>query len=190
MAQHEPVDPLLEFDALLTQELSVTPSPEFLPRVRERIRTEPAVSRWGWLWIMAPLAAAVLVVVAVGLSLVSEPPVPSPQPPAPVSAQASADKPAPESPAPSPRSRALSPAPANRESRTATSEVLIDPRQREALLSLMRLVDQGGLTEESFKRTTEPPAVIEAQVKEIAVDPLVVSPIAPGGVLPSELERK
>ena len=205
MADRQPVDHLAEIDTLLRAELSVEPSHEFLPRVRERIRTEPTPSRWLSVWIIAPLAAAAVVVLAVAFSLQ---PV---TPPPPVDLSASRTVPSdpqvpnlePRAPSPEPRST-IPPSPrfarsgqpnreerrANSQPRTASSGVLIDPRQREALLSFVRLASQGALTGESFKLTTPPPAVIEEQVKMIAVDPLAVSPIAPGGVLPSELERK
>ena len=223
MADQQPVDPLAEIDSLLRTELAVEPTHEFLPRVRERIRTEPAPSRWPSLWIIAPLAAAAVIVLAIAVSLrpatpsapvvTASRPVPL-EPRVPTSAlRATAGKPSPESRAPSPESRVPSPesrapSPESRvsstgsrvpstgsrvpstESRPPDAVVLIDARQRAALLTFMRLANQGGLTDESFKLTTQPPAVIEEQVKLIAVDPVAVSPIPPGGVLPSELERK
>ena len=54
----------------------------------------------------------------------------------------------------------------------------------------MRMVNEGRLTEEAFKLTTPPPADIEEQVKTIAVDPVAVSPIVVGGVLPLEPKLK
>ena len=245
MAQHEPVDPLSEFDALLTNELSVTPSPEFLPRVRERIRREPARSRWspfGVRWsLVASFAAAAVIVFAVGLSVwlrrgVSD----AVTPPVPVASTNSQPKPSPEPRVPSPESRAPSleprvpspeprapsleprvPSPESRapsleprvpspESRAPTfarppsraalrrashatvgtpdtgyrsPEVIVDQRQRAALVSMLRLINQGQLTEASFKNTTPAPA-------EIGVEPVAVSPIVVVGVLPSESGRK
>jgi hypothetical protein len=67
---------------------------------------------------------------------------------------------------------------------------MVDARQREALLSFVRLTNSGALTDEAFMLTTAPPAVIEDQVKTIAVEPLAVSPIPAGGVLLPELDRK
>ncbi len=71
MAHQDPVDPLSAFDALLRQELSVEPSNNLLPRVREQIRTEPAASRWMGLWRFAPLAAAAALVLAIGVFMLS-----------------------------------------------------------------------------------------------------------------------
>ena len=205
MADRQPVDHLAEIDTLLRAELSVEPSHEFLPRVRERIRTEPTPSRWLSPWITAPLAAAAVVIVAVAFTL--RPETPSPVDPstrfvrsgqADREARTASSEPRTASTsstrfarsAQAKRTAKSEERRANRETRTASSGVLIDPRQREALVSFVRLANQGALTEESFKLTTQPPAVIAEQVKVIAVDPLAVSPIAPGGVLPSELERK
>ena len=217
MAQHEPVDPLSEFDALLTNELSVTPSPEFLPRVRERIRREPARSRWspfGVRWsLVASLAAAAVIVFAVGLSVwlrrgVSD----DVTPPVPVASTNSQPKPSPEPRVPSPEPRVPSPEPRvpSPESRAPTfarppsraalrrashatvgtpdtgyrsPEVIVDQHQRAALVSMLRLINQGQLTEASFKNTTPAPA-------EIGVEPVAVSPIVVVGVLPSESGRK
>jgi hypothetical protein len=194
MADRQPVDHLADIDTLLRTELAVEPSHEFLPRVRERIRTEPAPSRWRSLWIIAPLAASAVVVMAVAFSLRPG------TPPAAREAPTTTVRPAPADPRPVPHEERLAkteprtaksePRTANREARTASSDVLIDPRQRDALASFVRLATQGTITGDSFKHTTEPPAVIEDQIKAIAVDPLAVSPIPPGGVLPSELERK
>ena len=200
MADRQPVDHLAEIDTLLRAELSVEPSHEFLPRVRERIRTEPTPSRWRSLWIIAPLAAAAVVVLAVALSLrpgdappavdlaasrtlPSEPQVPGPKPPAPSRRASRVPNLEPRVPNTDYRTPSTEP-------RTPNAGVLIDPRQREALAALVRLANQGALTGESFKLTTQPPAVIAEQVKAIVVDPVAVSPIAPRGVLPSELERK
>ena len=194
MAQHEPVDPLSEVDALLTQELSVTPSPEFLPRVRERIRLEPAPSRWPRLLILGPMAAAATLVLAAGLTYwitATTSPV-APTPPsltiAAVNPHANVPEPrvpSPESRVPSPESRVPNPESRvpNPEYRVPYPEVIVDERQKVALFSLLRLINQGQLTEESFKSTTPPPT-------EIGVEPVAVSPIVVGGVLPGETERK
>ena len=198
MADRQPVDHLAEIETLLRAELSVEPSHEFLPRVRERIRTQPAPSRWRSSWIIAPLAAAAAVVLAVAITFRPE----TPPPPVEVAASRPIVPPVPNPHLRAPRYGGQAESPASRsalrrasrvpntEYRTPNAGVLIDPRQREALLSFVRLANQGALTGESFKLTTQPPAVIEEQVKAIVVDPVAVSPIAPRGVLPSELERK
>lgn len=187
MAQHEPVDPLLEFDALLTKELSVTPSPEFLPRVRERIRLEPDRSRWSLFavrWSLGvPLAAAAIIVLGVGLSVLSETRPQAPTPPAFSVASAHPHPRIPEYPVPNTESRLPKPEYRVPNPEYRTPEVIVDQRQRAALVSMLRLINQGQLTEDSFKTTTPVPA-------EIGVEPVAVSPIVVGGVLPSETERK
>jgi hypothetical protein len=197
MAQHEPVDPLSEFDALLMQELSVTPSREFLPRVRERIRLEPARSRWS---LVAPLVAAAVIVLGIGLwfwngaddpvSLSS--PIVSTVSPSPVEPSARLSSPEPRVPGPEPPVPSLQPRVPTFALRGTvgkpkpeyrTPDVLVDQRQRAALVSMLRLINQGQLTEDSFKTTTPAPA-------EIGVEPVALSPIVVGGVLPSESDRK
>ena len=199
MAQHE-VDPLREFDDLLQQELSVTPSPEFLSRVREAVRAEPARNRWSLFALrsslfalrgsLISLAAAAVIVLAAGLSLyVGEDQRPTP-PASPSIAGFHARPAVPNEPAPLPLPKTPSGArrTTNNEQRTTNSEqrtpeVLVDQRQRAALVSMLRLINQGQVTEDSFKTTTPAPA-------EIGVDPVAVSPIVVGGVLPSESDRK
>ena len=199
MAQHEPVDPLLEFDSLLKQELAVSPSPEFLPRVRERIRNEPRPPRWTSLWLVAPLTAtAATLVLAVGLAYwTANDTSPAAPPPPAVSVAsaathanvASSNAPSPEYPPSRLALRRASRVPSteprvpNTEYRTPPAEVIVDQRQRAALLSMIRMINDGHLTGESFKDTRQPPV-------EIGVEPLAVSPIVVGGVLPSEGERK
>ena len=172
MAHQDPVGPLSEFDALLRQELSVEPSTSFLPRVREQIRTEPAAAPWS-LWRFAPLAAAATLVLAIGVFMWSRvndtTPAPGPIASAPreISAPAPATPPVLEPRTPNPEPRV-----ANHASRTAISgqrttdngqrvskepEVIVDAHQREALQALMRMINQGQLTQEAFKKTTPPP---------------------------------
>jgi hypothetical protein len=56
---------LSRIDGALLEGLAVSPAPDFLPRVRERIETERTQSRlWSWRWIPAGLAAAAAVGVA------------------------------------------------------------------------------------------------------------------------------
>ena len=178
MAQHEPVDPLVEFDTLLTQELSVAPSPEFLPRVRERIRLEPEPARAWRLWL-APLAAAAAILLAVFTRPLWVDPAPAARTPAPDVHLAATPAKSGERTANPPSRSALRWA----RSEERQPDVVVDERQRVALISMLRLINQGQLTEESFKTTTPPPT-------EIGVEPVAVSPIVVGGVLPSEGERK
>jgi hypothetical protein len=208
MAHQDPVDPLSEFDALLRQALSVEPSNRFLPTVRERIRTEPAAAPWS-LWRFAPLAAAAALVLAIGAFMWSNTSTTDPSP-GPI---ASAPTFAPRAPEGEPRAakppstsalrstadksraalRRASPEQrtANREPRNAKEpEVIVDERQREALQALMRMINQGQLTQEMFKKTTPPPVDIAEAVTIIGVVPVSVSPIVVGGVLQGEGERK
>ena len=190
MADNESVDPLAAFDALLRAELAVQPAPDFLPRVRERIRTEPTPSRWPSLWIVAPLAAAAAVVLAAGLAYwtANGTSPTAPTPPAVTVSSVAAHANVASSTAPPSRFALRR---ASRVPNTAPStEVIVDPRQREALLAFVHLANRGELTDESFTLTTPSPAGIEEQVKMIAVDPVAVSPITARGVLPLELERK
>ena len=206
MADRHPVDPLAEIDSLLRTELAVEPSHEFLPRVRERIRTEPSPSRWPALWIFAPLAAATaVIVVAIGVFVLTREDGSSPAP-LPI-ASASSPTQAPGAAAP-PRHEPLAPelAPPSagprprsaRETRRATSdqrtvndpEVIVDARQRAALLSFIEMARRGEVSAETFAKTIPPPATIADQVKTIAVEELAVSPLVAGGVLLFEVERK
>lgn len=184
MAQHEPVDPLVEFDALLKQELAATPSPEFLPRVRERIRLEPEPTRWLWTWILVPITAGATLALAAGLMFW---PAATTSPVAPAAPLFTVAAIAPHANIPVyPPSRfALRRASRipNPEPRVAKSAVVVDPRQHAALLVLMRMAGEGRLTEDAFKHTTPPPG-------EIGVQPMSVSPIPVGGVLQGESGRK
>ena len=186
MAHHEPVDPLAELDALLKQELAVTPSPEFLPRVREAVRLEPGPTRWPRLWFVAPAAAAATLVVAAGLWSLRVEHITTPARPAKPTVTVATIAPhanvlivpSTEPRVPNPESRVPNP-----ESRTPAAEVIVDQRQRAALLTLLRMTGDGRLTEDSFKNTTPAPA-------ELGVAPVAVSPIVVGGVLLGESDRK
>ena len=84
-----------------------------------------------------------------------------------------------------PRNR-TTPAPA-----TDLPVVIVDGRQREALSTLFRMMDQGRVSGDSFAATIPVSmAPIAEQVGAIVVAPVFVSAIPPGGVLPSEPERK
>ena len=198
MADKHPVDPLAELDTLLRAELSVEPSHEFLPRVRERVRREPEPSRWWRPKIIVPLAAAAALVLAVNVSLWPRSAAPNLDPtadrPSATARVPSTDPrvPSTESRVPSTENRVPSTGyrKPNTEYRLPRSEVMVDGRQREALLSFVRLANSGALTDEAFMLTTAPPATIEDQVKTIAVEPLAVSPIPAGGVLLLERDRK
>ena len=212
MADKHAVDPLAELDTLLRAELSAEPSQEFLPRVRERLRDEPEPSRWWRPSIIGPLAAAATVVLAVAVSLWTPGATTTPDTIADATRTAAdvrrgeSQVPSTEDRIPSTESRAPStasrkPSTENRvpstgyrkpstEYRVPNAEVIVDARQRDALLSFVRLANSGALTDEAFMLTTTPPAAIEDQVKTIAVEPVAVSPIPAGGVLLLELDRK
>jgi hypothetical protein len=68
--------------------------------------------------------------------------------------------------------------------------VIIDRRQRAALTTLFRMLELGRVSSESFAATVpvslEP---IAEQVPAITVEPVVVSAMPSGGVLPHDSER-
>ena len=210
MADKHTVDPLAELESLLRVELSVEPSQQFLPRVRDRVRHERQPSPWWKPWLIAPLAAAAAITLVVGgalwqparttapapevhASAVTAPPVVSPTPeirvPRP---EPRVPSPEPRDPSPEPRAPSPEPRVPRTEDRTpaAALEVMVDARQRAALLSFIEMARRGQLSEEAFATTTPAPAVIADQVKTIAVEDVAVSPIVAGGVLFFELERK
>jgi hypothetical protein len=67
---------------------------------------------------------------------------------------------------------------------------MVDERQRAALALFVALIERGQMTTETFANTTAAPEVIEDTVTGITIERVAVSPIAPGGVLPHETERK
>ncbi len=68
MADSDPVERLAEIDTLLRAELAVEPSRAFVPRVRERIRSERSRISWLSAWRIAPLTAAATLLIAAGLA--------------------------------------------------------------------------------------------------------------------------
>jgi hypothetical protein len=175
-----------EFGLLLEQELSIEPSRDFLPSLRERIHSERAHARRLRSWIAIPFAAAATLAVAFSLSTSSiAPSTPVPPPAPPLSSRARAPSlreyrvPNTEYRVPSTEYRIP-----NTEYRTA--EVIVDPRQRAALLAFIDMVNGAKITAAAFATTTVAPAEIEEQVSTIAVEEVAVSPIVAGGVLPAE----
>ena len=195
MAGDKQIDVPDEFDALLRKALSVEPSAAFLPRVRERISEQPHGVLWNWpLWLTGAAAAAVFVAaVVVGTrrdgasapaAVPQSPVVQEARPIAGPSAPTTAD---PAVPKPSHRRTA-----AHRTAPVASQSldqpvVIVDERQRAALTVVMRMVNEGRLTDDAFKHTT-PPSMqpIRDFVVPIGVKPVELSPIAVGGVLQSE----
>jgi hypothetical protein len=196
MADNEQVDLPAELDALLRRTLAVEPSPEFLPRVRERI-ADGRPSRWPTSWVLAGGVAAAALALAIGLAWLPGSPIVTPAPPAaPAPVMAASERPVPPVPtiqrAASPRPRPVPPRPvrAVRESPVAPV-VIVDQRQRAALGLFLRMAQQGTLPEETLAETS--PTLhqpLDEQIVPIALEPVAVSPIPVGGVLHNEIERK
>ena len=203
-----------ELDLLLRQELSVEPSPAFLPRVRARVEREGtpgstlhglAVSTW-WRrprWQLT-VAMATLVAVAGTILLQRAPVMPAPAVAGVATNQAPVSlapvTPLPEAPTaseltmPTQRlatARARRAVVPRRLPRVPAVEVIVDPGQRQAIAQVLALVNSGRLTEASFvvSRASERPAIDEVTTTPIVVEPLAVSPFAGGGVLQKEPER-
>jgi hypothetical protein len=187
-----------DFDALLRRTMAEEPSTALLPRIRERIAMEPVpvFSPWRLAFVAAPGVAALAVILWLGLgpasvSVPSTAPVPSVQQ---VANSRAAKSPGLTTEA-GQKPRVLSSgqaAPTRHVVAKVTAEpvVIVDERQRIALLALMRMVGDGRLTEKAFAQTV-PPSIeaIREQVVPVAVAPVEVSPIPTGGVLPNEVER-
>ncbi len=204
MAGNTPLNPefqarLDDIDALLRRELAIEPSPQFLPRVRERIRHEPVVTHWRSLWLfpVGALAAACAAIFAVSVWRTA--PVAAPAAPrlaiaAPIGAIAPVDLPPAHS---APVSDGIDNARPVRTPAVTTVAaageapslpvVLVDERQRSALALFIRVIQEGVLTEEAFARTT-PVSLdpIRDGVKPLQVVPMTVNAIEVDGVLPSE----
>jgi len=180
--------------------MAVEPTPQFAARVRQQIEFEPQKRRWNWTWFIAAGAACAALVLAIVLPMARSHgneslPVPAAGPaPAveiarvphqePPSAAANAEKARVEiSRAPVER---LQPGITRRPERAEFPTVIVDPRQRAALNALARLGAQGTVSEDVLDKLADMPASVPPS---IAVDPLVVSPIAVGGVLHYEIER-
>jgi len=195
MADSERVDLPAEFDALLRRTLAVEPSPAFLPRVRERVREEGRPSRWTVSWVLAGGVATAVLALAIGLTWLPGSPVVNPAPPgAPTPAMAASARPVPLpaiQPAASPRPRTIPARPVRAAHVSPVAPVVIvDQRQRAALVLFLRMAQQGTLPEETLAQTVPSPnSPMEEQILPIAVEPVAVSPIPVGGVLPSEIER-
>jgi hypothetical protein len=196
MADNDRVDLPAEFDALLRRTLAVEPSPEFLPRVRERVSQQGRPSRWTAPWLFAATAAAATLALAIGVAWLPGAPAVTPAPPAaPAPVVAASARPVPPPPAipraasPRPRTIPARPVRAAHES-PAAPVVIVDQRQRAALGTLFRMLELGRVSSESFAATVpvslEP---IAEQVPAITVEPVVVSAMPWGGVLHHDSER-
>lgn len=208
MADNERVDLPADFERLLQQELSIEPSPEFAARVRHRIAEQRRTPWWRARWIpaigtfatIASLTAALVVPAIARWTSVPVPPAPpairvasveQPRPNLPdsvaVAALTAAHPPA-TTPRATPRQQTTRP----REGTAATDLplVIIDDRQRAAMATLFRMMEQGRVSNDSFAATV--PVSLDPivdQVGAITVAPVVVSAIQPGGVLPNNSER-
>jgi hypothetical protein len=200
---------LPELDRLLRQELSVEPSPAFLPRVRARVEADRAASAgpgaswrltaWlpgGWRPLLAT-AAVVLLLAAGTLLRQTGPGSPQAVPAAPERTVAAAPPPGKvERPSPSTVAGAAT-APFRQPGRAAVlfpqrprtglaaapeAAVIVDQRQRVGIERLMDLTRSGSLTDASFVPAPDG-SVEEVTVAPIPVDLLTVSPIPVGGVL-------
>jgi hypothetical protein len=202
MADHTPVNLPDEFEALLRDSMAVEPTPQFAARVRQQIELAPRKTRWTWTWLLAA-GAAVAVLLAVVLPMSINEAVSPARPLGPPSQVEAAKVEPRESAAAPPRTRVeaqrlpveprrahtpKSHVVASHEPRRSEfPTVMVDPRQRAALTALTRLGWQGTVSEEVLEKLAAAPASVPAA---IAVDPLVVSPIAVGGVLQYEIERR
>ena len=200
MADHTPINLPDEFEALLRESMAVEPTPQFAARVRQQIELEPQKKRWNWTWVIAAGAACAALVLAIVLPLSRSHgnealPVPAAVPAPSVEIARAPHQEFPGAAANSERARVepssapierLQPGIKRRPERSEFPTVIVDPRQRAALNALARLGAQGTVSEEVLDKLADAPASVPAS---IAVDPLVVSPIAVGGVLHYEIER-
>jgi hypothetical protein len=194
MAQQNHIDLPGEFDALLKQALSAEPSAEFLPRVRRRVAGErPRTFSFWTTMSLAGAAVAAALLVALWPGARTEPVVVRPAPEM-ASVSRPADPPVrPQvevAPDPRPPLRGAAPARAVRPARSAEPEVIVDRHQHAAIASVLRLVEEGRLTAESFVHTPPPSMqAIREQVTPVGVPVVQVSPIAVGGVMQMGTEK-
>ena len=194
MAQDERVDPLDPFnvDALLREELSCAPSADFLPRVRNAVRGERVSTRRWWNWTPLPLAAAATLAVALWPLVEVVNPPNSPSAPLVVFEESWRTPVFRFTARPRQTDHGLRPTvhgPRATTTEPSPPEVIVDERQRAALLSFIRLANEGHLTQEAFKHTTPPPVEIADDVLDIVMSPVAVSPILAGGVLHFDVGR-
>lgn len=197
MADKEGVELQGDLDALVRQVMAVEPSPGFVTRLRERIAQERHPSWWTAPWIMVPaVAAAAALAVAMGLALLSGTPLGAPpHPDTPPRQTASTAHPPPEPPAirqaAPPRAQPVVAGLARAATRSpAAPGVIVDQQQRAGLSLFVRMAQQGRLPDDILAQTI--PASnpsIEERVRPITVEPVAVSSIPAGGVLPSGGER-
>ena len=188
------------FDALLRSEMTIDPSPAFLPRVRERLDREAAPRSWQWSrWITGAAAGALCAAIAAGavLDLGADRRPVAPAAPVlrtgdPISVPAGTRSlvvpPFSAAAAPLTAQPVRTAAPVVRPSPAASElRVLVDDRQQKALATLFRMVREGRITEETLAATAQASLdPIRQQVTPVGVKPLEPSPIPVGGVLQPE----
>lgn len=197
---------LPEFDRLLREELSIEPSPAFLPRVRARIEEAERGSRraaWLWGWPVWQVASALTIILVAVWFVTRDGTQPSTQVPAGVIANGTPTREVvPPDPSPSapvavrpkiPAAASTQHRPDARARATAAATalepaVIVDARQRVALREVMALVGAGKLTEESFV-PAPPVGVEEIDVPPIAAGVVPVSASTTGGVQQKGFER-
>lgn len=194
MAREEGVDLPAEFESILRAEMGNVPSAAFLPRVRQRVAAERMrASTWTWRTLVPAGALAAAAGLAIAFTGMTGPVTTPPPPERPVLqtlAPISRVMPLPanypvarERPRPSVSPKAIAP--------VIEPAVIIDERQRAALNVVLRMVQQGRLTEAAFAATVptslEP---IKHGVVRVGVNALAVSAIQPGGVLPIETDKQ
>jgi hypothetical protein len=185
-------DPM-DVEQLLRREMAVAPSPGFLPRVRARIEGESFSSRWGWRWLVPAGAVAACGALAVA-AVLSSGSVTAPVGPAAPSLAVGQpirmiDPPPVPRTLPAHAGARIAPGVDRVAIVTAPQQpmVIVDERQRAALLTLARIIRDGKLTDESFANTT--PVTLQAirdGVVPLEVIPVAVSPIGGDGVLQRE----
>ncbi len=160
--------------------LGVDPSPEFLPRVRERIASERMQEGWlvaaSWRW--ASVVAVVIAAATVGAWILRDP---APAPAArevrvaPSEAARPPIEPAPPASVRLPVLRAVHTTP--RTEVAAPFEVLISADESAALKQLFTAIENRRIETSALpdlQSALKPPAPIE----EIALDPITISPLA------------
>ena len=192
MVDKDVLDLTGDLDRLLRQELSLEPSPAFAARVRERIAQADRTRWWRGHWI--PAAGSFATVASLALAIT----VPAitrstPRPVAPAAPDVRLTSVQPARPDPRLFPRIVASTAKGSSARRAAArvrpdlpEVIVDARQGLALATLFRMMEQGRVSGDSFSSTV--PVSLEPiadHIGAIAVEPVVVSAMPPGGVLPN-----
>jgi hypothetical protein len=170
-----------DLDRELQAMLGVDPSPALVARVRTRIADEPQRSTLPYsMFALAGAVAAAIAIVAF-INVRDRRAIVSPTASAPLHARAiAADLVAPDvAPVARPRQRAMPIAESAR--RSMEPEVLIDPRERAALLALIHGTRDGGIDlapalEVSTPTVMELPPLVAIEIPEITIDPIAPPP--------------